>query len=33
LKGDPNPFIATLRDLATAVFADLKNDIAASLKS
>jgi DNA-binding transcriptional LysR family regulator len=31
LRGDPNPFLATLGILATAVFADLKRDIALSL--
>jgi DNA-binding transcriptional LysR family regulator len=31
LRGDANPFIATLGTLATKVFADLKRDIALSL--
>jgi hypothetical protein len=31
LRGDPNPFIATLGNLAATVFADLKRDISLSL--
>jgi DNA-binding transcriptional LysR family regulator len=32
LRGDPNPFVVTLGNLATTVFADLKRDINASLR-
>jgi DNA-binding transcriptional LysR family regulator len=32
LRGDPNPFLATLGKLASTVFADLKRDINVSLK-
>jgi DNA-binding transcriptional LysR family regulator len=33
LRGDPNPFVATLGNLATTVFGDLKRDIALAWKA